>query len=154
APRAATVPGEARTLVTGGTGFLGREVVRALLADGKAVRVLGRRLPPGRDRLPDVEYVVCDLSAPVAPDLLAGIDTVIHCAAETVGGWEAHRRNSLEAAEHLMRAAAAAGVRRVIHVSSLGVLGGGSGGEAISERSPLHAESDRLGPYVWGKLES
>ena len=46
----------------------------------------------------------------------------MHLAAETAGGFEEHRRNSVDATECVIRAAAKAGVKRVIHVSSLAVL--------------------------------
>jgi nucleoside-diphosphate-sugar epimerase len=54
----------------------------------------------------------------------------------------------------VLRAAAAAGVRRVIHVSSLAVLGGDGARTPLNEDSPLEADSRARGPYVWGKLES
>jgi nucleoside-diphosphate-sugar epimerase len=54
----------------------------------------------------------------------------------------------------VLRAAAAAGVRRVIHVSSLAVLGGDGARTPLNEDSPLEADSRSCGPYVWGKLES
>ena len=42
----------APVVVTGGTGFLGREVTRALLAAGEQVRVVARRTPPEWDEIP------------------------------------------------------------------------------------------------------
>jgi nucleoside-diphosphate-sugar epimerase len=53
-----------------------------------------------------------------------------------------------------MRAAAAAGVQQLIHVSSLAVLASPRGGRAVEDDSPLEPDSRGLGPYVWGKLES
>jgi predicted dehydrogenase/nucleoside-diphosphate-sugar epimerase len=138
--------------VTGGTGFLGQAVVRSLTREGLGVRVLSRRIPADWERLEGVEYQVADLGGdPDALDLM-GIETVVHCAAETAGGWEAHERNSLQATEFLLRAAASGGVKQVVHVSSLAVLAGR--GEPISEQTPLLADSRSRGPYVWGKLES
>jgi predicted dehydrogenase/nucleoside-diphosphate-sugar epimerase len=139
--------------VTGGTGFLGKEVVQALVDAGSSVRVLARRAPAPWEEIPGADYVVVDLGESLDAATLRGAHTVIHCAAETAGGWEAHQRNSLDAAEHLLTAAAAAGVARVIHVSSLGVMAE-STGAAVSESSPVHADSRAVGPYVWGKLES
>lgn len=140
-----------RVVVTGGTGFLGTELVRRLLDRGFAVRVLARREPPAWERLAGAEYVVTDIGAPVDPALLEDAEAVVHTAAETAGGWEDHQRNSLDATEHMLRASAAAGVEQFIHVSSMAVL---EGGGALSEDSPLVPDSRSRGPYVWGKLES
>ncbi|HEU4565089.1 MAG TPA: Gfo/Idh/MocA family oxidoreductase [Gemmatimonadaceae bacterium] len=143
-----------RVLVTGGTGFLGKEVARAVVLRGGTPRVVSRRSPAAWERLPGVEYVRANLADGVPPEAMRGVDVVIHCAAETAGGWEEHQRNSIDAVEHLMRAAADAGVRKVIHVSSLAVLGGGPRGVPLSEGSPLEPQTRARGPYVWGKLES
>lgn len=141
-------------VVTGGTGFLGKEVVRRLVAEGKRVRVLARRLPPSWDWIAGAEYKVADLSCPLDPAFCAGAVATVHCAAETAGGWEEHQRNSLDATAHVLRAAAAAGSTRFIHVSSLAVLASPRSGRPVSDDSPLEADSRGLGPYVWGKLES
>ena len=143
-----------RVLITGGTGFLGKEIARALAARGALVRVVARRMPPAWDQLPEVEYEVVDVADPLPQDRLREMDVVIHCAAATAGGWDEHRRNSVEATERVLRAAAEAGVSRFIHVSSLAVLAASSGGAALKEDSPLEARGEERGPYVWGKLES
>jgi len=77
-------------LITGGAGFIGSYVARALLADGHRVRVLdslieqvhgGRARPDGLD--PDVELVVGDVRDEAAlRRSLAGVDKVVHLAAE------------------------------------------------------------------------
>jgi predicted dehydrogenase/nucleoside-diphosphate-sugar epimerase len=151
---AAPKPVESRgVLVTGGTGFLGKEIVRSLLARGRPVRVVARREPSPWERIAGVEYLVANISQGAAASLFKGVDTVIHAAAETAGGWEEHQRNSLDATEQIMRGAAAAGVRHVVHVSSLAVLAQGDG-RPIGDDHPLEADSKGSGPYVWGKLES
>lgn len=138
-------------VVTGGTGFLGRELVRTLIANGEQVRVLARREPAAWERVAGAGYVVADLGAPLPDHLLRGARAVVHAAAETAGGWEEHQRNSIDATEHVLRAAARAGVRDVIHVSSIAVLAGAS---VVRDDSPLEPNARGSGPYVWGKLES
>jgi nucleoside-diphosphate-sugar epimerase len=144
----------ARVVVTGGTGLLGRAVVSALARRAVAAAAIGRRTPPSWDRVPGVAYLAVDLArAEDVATAFAGAEVVIHCAAETAGGWEQHQANSIDATVNAVRAAAAAGVRRFIHVSSLAVVAAPSGGP-LSESSPLYANSRTAGPYVWGKLES
>jgi len=141
-------------IVSGGTGLLGAEVVRLLAAQGRTVRVLARRDPPGWSRIRGVEYAVVDLSRPLPADVLVGAEAIVHCAAETAGGYEQHQQNSINATEHLLRAAAAAEVRHFLHVSSISVVGQPGAGKLIDESSPCDANSRALGPYAWGKAVS
>ena len=141
-------------VVTGGTGLLGRAVVKRLRAAGKNVRVIARREPAEWEREEGTEYLVGDLGEPIARTLLQDAEVVIHAAAETAGSWEEHQRNSLGATENVLRGAAAAGVTRVIHVSSLAVLAPPGRGARSDEGTPLRAQPRASGPYVWGKLES
>ena len=140
-------------LVTGGTGFLGKEIVRALLKRDRPVRVVARREPSPWERIAGAEYVVADVATGVASHLFKGVDTIVHAAAETAGGWPEHQRNSLDATAHMVKGAAAAGIRHFIHVSSLAVLAQGTG-SPIGDNHPLEPDSKGSGPYVWGKLES
>jgi predicted dehydrogenase/nucleoside-diphosphate-sugar epimerase len=158
-PPAATTrsdPGPAlqRVLVTGGTGFLGAELVRALAQRRLGVRVLARREPAPWDRVDGVEYVVGDLGEAIPERAVAGVGTVVHLAAETAGGFDEHRRNSIDATERILRRAAAAGVKRVIHVSSLAVHAASPDGSGIRESTALEGDARARGPYVWGKVES
>jgi predicted dehydrogenase/nucleoside-diphosphate-sugar epimerase len=147
-------PTSQRVLVTGGTGFLGAELVRALVQRRIGVRVLARREPAPWDRVAGVEYVVGDLGEAIPEHVAEGVETVVHLAAETAGGFEEHRRNSVDATERILRLAARAGVDRVIHVSSLAVHGPGSGASGIHENTALEGDARARGPYVWGKVES
>lgn len=140
-------------LVTGGTGLLGKEIVRALPSRGRPVRVVARREPSPWERIPGVEYIVADVADGAAVHLFKGVDTVIHAAAETAGGWEEHQRNSIDATLNMVSGSAAAGIRHFLHVSSLAVLAQAHG-EPIGDHHPLEPNSKGSGPYVWGKLES
>ncbi len=143
------------TLVTGGTGLLGKRVAEELRAAGIGVRVVTRRLPPWSARLAGVEYVAADLARPLSDAVLAGVSTVVHCAAETAGGKEDHERNSIAATQHVLEATARAGIRRFVHVSSLAVLKpGSSASRLIDESTPVDAGNLERGPYVWGKAAS
>ncbi|HEX5566470.1 MAG TPA: NAD(P)H-binding protein [Streptomyces sp.] len=67
-------------LVTGGTGTLGRAVVRRLSADGRAVRVLSRRPRPEGDHGP-YDWAIGDLSTGEGIETaVAGVGAIVHCA--------------------------------------------------------------------------
>ncbi len=153
--RPAASTGQPTIVVTGGTGMLGRAVVGSARAAGKPVVSIARRLPASWDCEPGVQYLVADLARPDSlAGAFAGASVVIHCAAETAGGWGEHQANSINASANAIQAAAAAGVRRFIHVSSMAVLSSARGRDGLSETTPLHPKPREAGPYVWGKLES
>jgi len=144
----------APVVVTGGTGILGKEVARALLAAGDQVRIVARRTPPEWEKIPGATYIVADISQPIALEVMAGAQAIVHCAAETAGRWEQHQRNSVDATEQVLRAAAAAKVKRMIHVSSISVMAVPARGKMLSESTPFEANSRTGGPNAWGKIES
>lgn len=146
--------GAAPVVVSGGTGFLGKEVVRALVAGGDAVRVVARRTPPDWERVPHVEYIATDLSEPIAPGIMAGAKTLIHCAAETAGRWEQHQRNTVDATERVLEAACNAGVQSIIQVSSISVMAVPGRGQKLSEKTPFEPNPRTGGPNAWGKIEA
>ena len=104
--------------ITGGTGFVGRHVLRVAAEHGFPVRALARSPQP---RLPGVAWVYGSLSnAAVLADLAAGCDAVIHIA----GTINAPTRAEFDAGNvagtaAMLAATRAAGIRRFVHVSSL-----------------------------------
>jgi predicted dehydrogenase/nucleoside-diphosphate-sugar epimerase len=145
---------KAPVVITGGTGILGREVARALIAGGDQVRVVARRTPPEWEKIPGAAYVVADLSQAIDPEVMAGAQAIIHCAAETAGRWEQHQRNSVNAADEVLRAAKSANVKRIIHVSSISVLAVPARGDRLTDDGALEERSRSGGPNAWGKIES
>lgn len=144
-----------RVLVTGGTGLMGTKVAIELRRAGFPVRVVARRVPPYSRRIAGVEYVAADLARELPASLMSGVGAVVHCAAETAGGKQDHRRNSIEATRRLLEAAAAAGAKQVIHVSSIAVLvSSRSLGRPVDESAAVDPDAAARGPYVWGKAES
>lgn len=142
-------------MVTGGTGFLGRKVLTMLIGCGRSVRCLARRVPSFAERVPGVEYRVCDLGQAIEPDAFDDIETIVHCAAETAGNLKDHERNSVTATRNLYEGAHQNGIQRFIHISSVAVLKAGSNEvHGLSEASPLDYGNLARGPYVWGKAEA
>ncbi|MDW7772592.1 MAG: TIGR01777 family oxidoreductase [Desulfobulbaceae bacterium] len=83
-----------RSLVTGGTGFVGQHLIGQL---DRPV-VLGRNLQRIHNLLPDVEAREWNPGKPVDPDVFAGIDTVFHLAGEPVsrGRWSAAKKKRIK----------------------------------------------------------
>ncbi|TMQ25996.1 MAG: NAD-dependent epimerase/dehydratase family protein [Candidatus Rokuibacteriota bacterium] len=133
-------------VVTGARGFLGAEIARSL----PRVRGLGRAADLDDTNVD--EWVVTDLSVGLPAGALDGADVVVHAAAETAGGYEAHQRNTVDATRNLLRAMHDAGVSRLVLVSSLSVLRPPrTPWERQDERTPRPSDPRALGPYVWGK---
>ncbi|MEN6466963.1 MAG: Gfo/Idh/MocA family oxidoreductase [Syntrophaceae bacterium] len=141
-------------IVTGGTGFLGQRVVREMAASGRSVRVLARKLPAAGDRIPGADYRKADLSREPDNADWEGAGMVVHCAAATYGGRGAHEKNTVAAVRNVLEAAARAGVKKIVHISSLGILESAPNGNAVSEGTPVNYGDSRRGPYVWAKAEA
>ena len=130
-----------RVLVTGGSGFVGANLVTELLDRGHRVRSFDRAPSP----LPDhagLETIVGDITnTDDVARAVDGIDTVIHTAAiiDLMGGGsvtEEYRQRSFAVnvggTENLVRAAQSAGVKRFVYTASNSVVMGGqviSGGD-------------------------
>ena len=129
-------------LVTGGTGFIGAHVVRALLARGREVRCLVRPGTP-RDNLAGlpVEIVPGDLGdAASLARACSGADIVYHVAADYrlyVRDPREIYRTNVEGTKALLRAAGDAGVTRFVHTSSVGALGLTADGTPATETTPI-----------------
>ena len=143
-------------LVTGGTGFVGANVVRELLAEGATVRVLAR---PGGARsalagLP-VEIVEGDLLDPASLARASrGVETVFHVAADYRLWARDPRelfRTNVEGTRSMLEAAASAGARRIVYTSTVGALGLPHDGSPGTEDTPVSL-GDMVGPYKASKF--
>jgi dihydroflavonol-4-reductase len=143
-------------LVTGGTGFVGANLVRELVGAGASVRVLAR---PGGDRRAldgvKVEIVDGDLLVPASlARACAGVDTVYHVAAD-YRLWApdpaALQRVNVDGTRAMLEAAASSGARRVVYTSTVGALGIPKDGTPGTEVTPVTL-ADMVGPYKTSKF--
>jgi nucleoside-diphosphate-sugar epimerase len=136
--------------VTGGSGFVGRELVGALVGAGHEVRALARS-PRSAD-------LVAGLGAAPAPgdlgdadrlaELMAGCEAVVHAAAHTAQ-WDApavYERVNVDGTAAVLEAAARAGVPRVVHISTEAVLADGGPLVRVDESRPWPARP--VGSYA------
>jgi dihydroflavonol-4-reductase len=143
-------------LVTGGTGFVGANLVRELLADGHRVRVLARA---GGDRSAlegcDVEIAEGDLlDAGAVRAAVAGAERVFHVAADyrlwTPDPAVLYRAN-VDGTRHVLEAASRAGAARIVYTSTVGALGIPKDGTPGDETTPSSL-AEMVGSYKASKF--
>jgi nucleoside-diphosphate-sugar epimerase len=115
-----------RVLITGATGFTGGHLARTLAARGDTVRALVRSAAPALAAA-GIETVPGDLrDAPTIERAARGVDVVYHIAAiyrQAGLRDQEYRAVNAAAVRTVIEAAATAGVRRVVHCSTVGVHG-------------------------------
>lgn len=154
-----------RIAITGGTGFIGGHVVRDALAAGHEVRLIARDAERARGALGDLKVELAEANLTdrdAVAQALSGREVLIHAAAgysyARGSAGRLTRENALLTAG-VLGGAEAAGVRRVVDVSSAVVFRGHPSGTAkgITDlTSPLFSSSDRAwaDPYLRSKTEA
>jgi dihydroflavonol-4-reductase len=150
-----------RAFVTGGTGLLGSNLVRELAGRGWHVRVLARSREKMDRVLGDVaaEAVIGDIENVVgfAP-ALQGCDTLFHCAAYFREYYSAgdHRqkleRINVKGTLELFNQGRSAGIKKIVYVSSSGVLGHSGNTGTIDESAPYSPDTTNL--YFQSKIQA
>lgn len=130
-----------KVLVLGGTGFVGRHVCEKLQRAGWSVTVPTRRAinAAAVQHLPRLTVIEADVHDPAAlARLLPGHDAVVNLVAILHGSEAAFERTHVELPRKIAAACQASGVRRLVHVSALGVS---EDGPAKYQRSKARGEA-------------
>jgi nucleoside-diphosphate-sugar epimerase len=141
--------------VTGGTGFLGRHLVPLLCQSGYSLRLLTRHpeTHPWLERYPNVEVFSGDLSDRASVEAgMQGCDMVVHAGGlfRFWGKQEWFQETNVIGTQHVMQTACRLGVEKVIHISSIAVIGQPDADNIMDEDSIPHP----VDPYQRSKLEA
>lgn len=152
-----------KVLLTGAGGFLGKRLALSLLDKGatelrvhyrqlpaaEVVSSLGRRSPEAR-----VTAVAANLLARGSMEtMVGGVDCIVHAAAGMRGAAADMFANSVVGTRNLLEAAGAAGVRRIVLISSFSVYRTEplAKGALLAETTPLEEVGTNKGPYGYAK---
>ncbi len=137
----------AEVLIFGATGFIGREVVRQLLAAGRSVRLLVR----SRGRLPDafidprVEIMTGDTAnADDVDKALAGMKSVIHLARADVKTWGEYYKQDVMVTRRIAEQCLAHHVQRLVYTGTISSYYAGRKAGTITEKTPLDDSRRRI----------
>ncbi len=124
-------------LVTGGAGLLGKELITQLLAQGKKVRAIYNKTPLPNFNSNNLEQLQCNILDVVGlEEAMAGIEEIYHCAAIVTFNpkrkMEMFKIN-IEGTANVVNIALEAGVKKMLHVSSVAALGRIREDELINE---------------------
>ncbi|MDH5181998.1 MAG: SDR family oxidoreductase [Gammaproteobacteria bacterium] len=147
-----------RILVTGATGFVGKRLLTMLYERGHATLAAIRRASSSVD-VAGESVVVGDIHADTNwQPVLQGIDVVVHLAARVHVMQEtesdpltAFRQVNTEGTRRLAEAAAAAGVKRLVYISSIKVNGEETTDQPFTAADPVNVPLD---PYAQSKWEA
>ena len=142
-----------RVLVTGGTGFIGGRLVEKLVLEcGAQVRVLVRNFATAariaRFPLQMMHGDVTDREA--VQRAASGCDVVFHCAYGNAGTPEQRKATTLDGTEAVAQATLAAGISRMVHISTISVYGQTPDGD-LDETAPRKRSGST---YADSKLEA
>jgi dihydroflavonol-4-reductase len=145
-------------LVTGGTGFLGVNLVRFLVAQGQRVRLLVRSTTNRLGLESDlIEFFRGDITdAQSVLEATRGCDQVYHLAAWvqiSPWGMDTARQTNVEGTRNVCAAALSQGVRRVVHCSSIATMAAGTQEQPADETVPWNLHKLRI-PYYVTKQEA
>src|SRR3954452_20334055 len=140
--------------VTGARGDLGALLLNRLAACGDVPKLVG--IDTTRGTTPDVTWRIADVRDPTLASRLKGVGTLVHLATDRHGDVAAEQRRAVNVrgTEVVLDAAHAAGVERVVVVTSAMVYGAVAGSPVpLPEDTPVRAEADAGLVGDWVEVE-
>jgi nucleoside-diphosphate-sugar epimerase/predicted dehydrogenase len=150
----APLRGAATVLVVGGTGFIGRGLVRALVARGEHVRLLTRGRRSAEMHFAGLPVEIVEGShgnLDTARRAVEGIDTVFHLAKAEGRRWQDYVDGDVGPTRILAEAAADAGVRRFIYTGTIDSYASGNPSDTIDNTTPVDPRIKRRNLYARSK---
>ena len=145
-----------KVLVTGATGFLGKYVVKELVAEGYFVRAFGRNEAVGQSLVSDqVEFFKGDLSSKQAvEEACKGVEMVVHAGALSTiwGPWESFYQANVLGTQHVLEACRTNKIKRLVYVSSPSIYAAPKDQIGIKEEDA--PAKNHLNNYIKSKLLS
>jgi nucleoside-diphosphate-sugar epimerase len=146
--------GGSAVAVTGACGELGALLLSRLAKSADAPRLVG--IDTARGTTPDVTWRIADVRDPTLASRLKGVSTLVHLATDRQGDVSAEQRRAVNVrgTEVVLDAARAAGVERVVLVTSAMVYGAVPGSPVpLPEDTPVRAEADSGLVGDWVEVE-
>lgn len=149
-----------KNLITGGSGFIGQHLAKALIAKGEQVRIYDLTPPQDLQSATSVEFIQASITdKTILTANCADVDCVFHMAANA-HLW-AKNKSDYETINHIgtqnvVAAAKQADVKKFVHISSLTVLASrrfGRSLQSVDEQLEL-SEEELLGPYPRSKRKA
>ena len=124
-------------LVTGGSGLLGTELISQLLAQGKELKAIYHRTPLKDFNSGNIQQLQCDILDVIRlEEVMQDVTELYHCAGMVSflpkKAGELYKINA-EGTANLVNAALNAGIKKLVHVSSVSALGRLREGELVNE---------------------
>jgi len=143
-------------LVLGGTGFIGKELVRQLAGAGQGVRLLVRNA----SGLPETLRAVVEcqpgdvMNRESLRRAMEGVECVVHLARANVKSWSDYQKYEIEATRQVAECALEAGVKRFVYTGTIDSYYAGGDAGTITEATPLDARIAHRNLYARAKAAS
>ena len=142
-------------LVTGGAGLVGTELIKQLLEEGKAVRAIYNKTIIKDISNPGLQQVHCDiLDVMSLEEVMKDVEELYHCAgfvAFTAKNTSKLFKVNVEGTANVVNAALNAGVKKMLHVSSVSALGHHPGIQSPADENIQWAPESGNSKYAYSK---